>query len=282
MKEKQLSHKNCTVKQYDTDYINQFGSTPMYSIFLLQGSGKVSVDFVEYIFEGKIALFTTPYQIVHFNTKDSLKIRGLQFHGDFYCIEYHKEEVACNGLLFNNIYQQPYINLETENYSEMDYILGKMIVELENTTTYSTAVLRAYLQLILALCSKIKSTDNVIYQEKNIHHPLMKMKTLLESNFHKERQPSFYASQMGISPNNFSKLCRQHFLKTPSVLIQERVILESKKLIHLSYKSMKQIAAELNFDDENYFSRYFKKHTGVTPTAFRQNVGISIVADLSS
>ncbi|MES2425361.1 MAG: helix-turn-helix domain-containing protein [Bacteroidota bacterium] len=86
---------------------------------------------------------------------------------------------------------------------------------------------------------------------------------------------------MGISPNNFSKKCKQHFLRTPSALIQERVILECKKLIHLSYKSMKEIATELNFDDVNYFSRYFKKHTGITPTAFRENVGISIAADLS-
>lgn len=253
----------------------------MYNIFLLQGSGKVSVDLVEYIFEGTITLFTTPYQIIYFNTEQPLKTTRLQFHGDFYCIEYHKKEVACNGLLFNNIYQQPYINLEAGDYIEMDYILGKLIIEMENTSSYSRAVIKAYLQLILALCSKIKSKDIVIYEEKNTHHPLIKFKALLENNFHKERQPSFYADQMGISPNNFSKICKQHFLKTPSTLIHERVILESKKLIHLSYKSIKEIAAELNFDDENYFSRYFKKHTGITPTAFRDNVGISIVADLS-
>jgi AraC-like DNA-binding protein len=163
----------------------------------------------------------------------------------------------------------------------MEYILGKMIVEMKNNSSFSTAVVKAYLQLILALCSKIKSKDTAIYQEENTYHPLMKFKALLENNFHKERQPSFYAAQMSISPNNFSKICKQHFLKTPSTLIHERVILESKKLIHLSHKSMKEIAAELNFDDENYFSRYFKKHAGITPTAFRENVGISIVADLS-
>jgi AraC family transcriptional activator of pobA len=281
MKEKQTNQKEFRVEKCNTDYINQYGGSPMYNIFLLQGSGKVSVDLVEYIFEGTITLFTTPYQIIYFNTEQPLKITRLQFHGDFYCIEYHKKEVACNGLLFNNIYQQPYINLETADYIEMDYILGKLIIEMENTSTYSRAVIKAYLQLILALCSKIKSKDIVIYEEKNIHHPLIKFKALLENNFHKERQPSYYAGQMGISPNNFSKICKQHFLKTPSTLIHERVILESKKLIHLSYKSIKEIAAELNFDDENYFSRYFKKHTGITPTAFRDNVGISIVAELS-
>jgi AraC family transcriptional activator of pobA len=281
MKEKQTNQKDCTVQKCNTDYINQCGGSPMYNIFLLEGSGKVSVDLVDYIFEGKIALFTTPYQIIYFNTDQPLKTRRLQFHGDFYCIEYHKKEVACNGLLFNNIYQQPYINLETGDYIEMDYILGKLIIEMGNTYSYSKAVVKAYLQLILALCNKIKSKDTVIYEAKNTYHPLMKFKALLENNFHKERQPSFYAAQMGISPNNFSKICKQHFLKTPSRLIHDRVILESKKLIHLSYKNIKEIAAELNFDDENYFSRYFKKHTGITPTAFRENVGISIVADLS-
>lgn len=135
------------------------------------------------------------------------------------------------------IYTNSHIYLQTENYIEIDSILGKLSVELENTILYSTAVVRAYLQLILALCSKIKSEDNVIYEEKNIDHPLMKFKSLLESNFHKERQPSFYAAQMGISPNSFSKICKQYFLKTASALIQERVILESKKLIHFSYKS---------------------------------------------
>jgi AraC family transcriptional activator of pobA len=189
--------------------------------------------------------------------------------------------VACTGLLFNNIYQQPYINFETADYIEMDYILRKLIIEMENTISYSRAVIKAYLQLIPALCSKIKSKDIVIYEEKNTHHPLIKFKALLENNFHKQRQPSFYADQMGISPNNFSEICKQHFLKTPSTLIHERVILESKKLIHLSYKSIKEIAAELNFDDQNYFSCYFKKYTGITPTAFRDNVGISIVAYLS-
>lgn len=281
MKDKENNQKGCSVHKCTTDDINCIGSSPLYTIFLFEGSGKVSVDLVEYSFNGKIVLFSTPYQMVYFNVESPIKVRKLQFHGDFYCIEYHKKEVACNGLLFNNIYQQTFINLKEEDFAEIDFIFRKMIIELQDSNTYAAAVVKAYLQLILALCSKIKSKDNSIEAEKNAHHPLINFKELLENNFHKERQPSFYAAKMGISPNNFSKICKQYFLKTPSTLIHERVILESKKLIHLTYKSMKEIAAELNFDDENYFSRYFKKHTGITPTAFRENVGISIAADLS-
>lgn len=281
MKEKQTNQNGCKVQICNTDYINQSEGSLLYNIFLLEGNGKVRVDLVEYAFDGSIILFATPYQIINFNTEQPLKTKRLQFHGDFYCIEYHKKEVACNGLLFNNIYQQPYINLETSDYIEIDTILEKLIIEIQNSSNCSTAVVKAYLQLILALCSKIKSNDTIIKEEKNSYHPLMNFKILLENNFRNERQPSFYAAQMGISPNSFSKICKQQFFKTPSTLIHERVILESKKLIHLTYKSIKEIAAELHFDDENYFSRYFKKHTGITPTAFRENVGISIVADLS-
>ena len=68
------------------------------------------------------------------------------------------------------------------------------------------------------------------------------------------------------------------FGKTPSKIIQERLVLEAKKLLHLSYKSIKEIASELNFEDEFYFSRYFKKEVGLSPKKFRDEVGISVVA----
>lgn len=281
MKEKQRKYQHCIVQETDTSRINANGSLPMYSILVFQGKGSVNVDLATYPFEGSLVLFTTPYQLVHFHTDIPLKIRSLQFHGDFYCIEYHKKEVACNGLLFNNIYQTPYVKPDATGFRELNYILDKLTSELEENDTYSQAIVRAYLQLILALCSKIKSASMDIEHTQNIHHPLIQFPELLEKHFYEERQPAFYAAKMGILPNTFSKICKQHFLKTPSELIRERVILEAKKRIHLSHKNMKQIAAELHFDDEHYFSRYFKKHTGVTPTAFREHVGISIVADLS-
>ena len=56
------------------------------------------------------------------------------------------------------------------------------------------------------------------------------------------------------------------------------MLLEAKKKLHLTYKSIKEIANELGFEDEFYFSRYFKKLTNVSPKTFRENVGISIVA----
>lgn len=280
MKQKN-SYEECSIQENNIEAVNHRPADQFYRISLFNGTGIVKVDSIDYAFYGHIALFTTPYQTTYFNTEVSLNIRDLLFHGDFYCIEYHKKEVACNGLLFNNIYDQPFIVLNDEEYNEMHELFNKLTAELGFKDNYSQAVVRAYLQLMLALSSKVKKGDSTFQEEETLNHPIGKFKTLLEQNFKRERAPSFYADQLGIAPNTFSKQCKDYFLKSPSQLIHERVILEAKKQIHLTYKSMKLIAAELNFDDENYFSRYFKKHTGITPTTFREDVGISIVADLS-
>lgn len=279
--ENQGLFKNCSIEEISVGYSGLQLSDPFYHIFLFKGRGSLNVDFTDYEFSGNIVLFTSPYQTIIFKILNEIPVRSLLFHGDFYCIEYHKKEVACNGLLFNNIYDQPFIVLNDEEFSEMHRLFDKLASELDFKDSYSQAVVRAYLQLMLALSSKVKKAGSSYSKEEVLNHPIGKFKTLLEEHFKRERSPSFYAKKLGIAPNTFSKQCAAYFLKSPSQLIHERVILEAKKQIHLTYKSMKEIAAELNFDDENYFSRYFKKHTSITPTTFREDVGISIVADLS-
>lgn len=280
MKSKQSKQETCSIRECDTSEINESGSLPVYRILLLNGQGVVKIDLTAYDFNGKVAIFTTPYQTIQFKVKKAIKVRSLGFHGDFYCIEDHKKEVACNGVLFNNIYHKPFIHLEENVNTELNDLFSKLN-ETDQPDVHSMAIVRAYLQLILAICNKIKSGLMTNLAPTLIYHPVMEFIGLLEENFHEHRQPAYYAHQIGLAPNTFSKKCKALLLKSPSTLIHDRTILEAKKLIHLSYKSMKEIAAILNFDDENYFSRYFKKHTGVSPSTFREKVGISIVADLS-
>ena len=91
---------------------------------------------------------------------------------------------------------------------------------------------------------------------------LKTFQNLVEEYFLKEKSHAFYADLLYISPNNLSKKIKAEFSKTPSQIIQGRVILEAKKQIHLTRKSIKEIATELNFEDEFYFSKYFKKTYG--------------------
>ncbi|MEY8759482.1 hypothetical protein [Chryseobacterium tongliaoense] len=87
-------------------------------LYIPYGSGIYHADFGTFNYSGPVILFSTPLQVIYLEQVKSTPLTVLQFHGDFYCIEYHRSEVACNGLLFNNIYIQPCITL-TENEVHM-------------------------------------------------------------------------------------------------------------------------------------------------------------------
>ncbi|WP_407509734.1 AraC family transcriptional regulator [Elizabethkingia anophelis] len=253
-----------------------------YQVFLIQSPTKVVVDFTTYEITTPALLFLSPYQHITWVGKSSEIITQILFHGDFYCIEYHKQEVACNGLLFNNIYLLPYVGLTPESFQEIEGIILKIEKELNNHSDFSEALIKAYLQVILALSSKVKKSyieDNTAMVLPVENYEGSEFQKLLEENFSQEKSVNFYAEKLCLNTDTFSKKIKKQLGKTPSVFIQERIVLESKKLLHLTRLSIKEIAVQLNFQDEHYFSRYFKKNVGVSPSEFRTKTGISIVAE---
>ncbi|MCE1155858.1 MAG: helix-turn-helix domain-containing protein [Bacteroidales bacterium] len=255
-----------------------------YSLLLFKGDNRFLVDGVPYRSQSHTILFLAPYQSfrrLSGESGESGEIRLMQFHGDFYCIEYHKKEVACNGLLFNNIYLSPHIEVAEGLWNEVMSILEK-INEHNRPDTYFEAIVKSYLQLILALSSKAKVEEIGKSEHANPNvGEMSRFVELIEKHFINERNVSFYAAAFSLTTDSFSKKVKKEFAKTPSQLIQERVTLEAKKLLHLTYKSVKEIAAALNFEDEFYFSRYFKKNVGLSPARYREKTGISIVAKKS-
>ncbi len=254
-----------------------------YTVLLFpEGTGVYHADFGAFPFEGPVLLFATPTQVIHIQQEVPTPFVMIRFHGDFYCIEYHRSEVACNGLLFNNIYIEPSVILTTEETDSFRQIILQLEGELSRPAP-AEIVLRAYLQLFLAKCSAVKTNtpaNTTSGQPKD--DAMEQFRTLLETHYLTLHKPSDYAELMAMAPNTFTKRCTRYFHKTPSQLIQERLILEAKKQLHLTRKSIKEIAHALKFEDEYYFSRVFKKFTNTSPQTFRDSVGISVVADLSS
>lgn len=245
-----------------------------YTIMMVEGEGSFVVDLVTYSFSGKIAIFLNPFQGILFTKGIYRDLKIFCFKAEFYCIEYHRQDVACNGLLFNNIYQQPYIGLTDKLYMELQAIFERMKEENNDCDPYSASVLKTYLQLILALCSKEKKRLIGTVVPKNLTDEVLNFQDLVEEFYRKEHSISFYADKFGLTTDAFNRKIKNEIGKTPKQILQDRIILEAKKLLQLTQKSVKEISWELAFDDEFYFSRYFKKNVGVSPLKYRESTKI--------
>lgn len=250
-------------------------------LYITDGKGVFHSDFGTFPFEGPVLLFATPLQTIRLEGKFDTAFEALRFHGDFYCIEYHRKEVACNGLLFNNVYLEPSVFLTAQEAQAFGRILEDIRHEFAEREP-AEMILRAYLQLFLAKASHAKTKQLSANQnESTTDEQMERFRELLDEHYLDLHRPQDYARLLAMSPNNFTKRCTRYFKKPPSALIQERLILEAKRQLHLTRKSIKEIAWALKFEDEFYFSRVFKKFTKVSPQNFRDRTGISIVADLS-
>lgn len=98
----------------------------------------------------------------------------------------------------------------------------------------------------------------------------------IEAHFQREHQPGFYASILNITPKALGRITKQHFNKTLTDLIAERIVIEAKRELYLTSKPVKEIANDLGFSDEFHFSRYFKNHTDVSPQSYRDTVGVGV------
>jgi AraC family transcriptional regulator, transcriptional activator of pobA len=270
------------LKKTDTDLLRSPVQFAEYTIlFIPEGEGVYHADFGTFHYTAPVILFSTPLQVIYIEQSQPTPVTMLQFHGDFYCIEYHSNEVACNGLLFNNVYRQPCVVLADRDTRVFANLLNDIDEELKQDWP-AEIVLRSYLQLFLAKSSSIKIKLIEQHKEpKEKDEQMEQFRQLLEQHYLTLHKPNDYAQLLAMSPNNFSKRCSRYFKKTPSQLIQERIVLEAKKQLHLTRLSIKEIAYALKFEDEFYFSRFFKKVTKVSPQTFRNKTGISIVADLS-
>lgn len=256
-------------------------NNPFYQILVFNGYGKFEINLTHYECSGNTILFLTPYQQFKWLDTNETELKLVQFHGDYYCIEYHRNMISCNGFLFNNIYEKPFFNITKSYYDEIVDTIYKMKKELKNEieSPFTNSIVKSYLQLILSISSKEKAKYLTDLKPNEVpNKDLVYFQDLVEKYYKTERSIAFYASAFSLSTNAFSKKVKKQFSKSPSHLIHERVILEAKKLLHLTYKSIKEISQELNFKDEFYFSRYFKKNVGVSPSSYRKNVGISIAA----
>ena len=239
--------------------------------FFRSGKGTHEIDFNHYPVEGNSVHFVSPGQIHHLDLKNT-KGQVLCFTEDFASLKSKGSFVE--DFPFYDPISPPSLKLSKVLGEEIAGLIDSANRDLDKLRESNHELLHAYLNIIL-----LKIRTFFLDKQKNNPQPaqgreqkVILFKKLVNELYSTHSAVSDYAQQLSLSPNYLNALCKKHEGKTATQLIQDRLLLESKRLLYATDMNVKEISFYLKFEDVSYFNRFFKKQTGLTPVQYRRQV----------
>jgi AraC-like DNA-binding protein len=234
-------------------------------------SQAVLIDGVQYEFPNNTILCLMVNQTFQFANPEC--IVAWQFNRPFYCIVDHDKEVSCVGFLFYGSREMMFIKLNDVLQYKIDLLLKVFLDEFETVDNIQQDMLQMLLKRLIIIITRL-AKEQFLNEEALPESKLSIVRQynlLVEKNYKVEHRVKFYADQLNRSPKTLANLFALYNDKSPLAIIQERVLLEAKRLLIYTDKSSKEIAYDLGFADAAHFSVFFKKLTSFAPSDFRNN-----------
>lgn len=226
----------------------------------VEGDPTYFLDFDEYTLQENQIVLIFPGQI---DKLDVAGKRGFLFaiHSD---ILFHINQ-RLNSDYLNGYFSNSFISLDPAAKRILSELNALMLEEYhaENRLPLMESYLAALLFHVSSLFEKS------VGLKANTDSFVAELMRLIDFNFVQERETDFYANRLNTSNKRVNELCKKGTGRTVKQHLQERLILEIKKEIRMGKKSLKEIAFDLGFNEAAYFTRFFKQHTSMTPTQFR-------------
>jgi len=229
----------------------------------------VTIDGIQYSFPSQTILPLMVNQTFSFEKPG--QVIAWQYNRNFYCIVDHDKEVSCVGFLFYGSAETMFITIDEQQQKKFNLLLQIFIDEFEDKDAIQRDMLQIMLKRLIIIVTRLGKKqylkEPALTEDKL--DVLRKFNLMVENNYRKAHTVQFYADQLYKSPKTLANYFALYNHKSPLTVIQDRIILEAKRLLMYTDKSAKEIAYDLGYDDASYFSNFFKKQTGYAPSDFR-------------
>lgn len=241
-------------------------------LYVKKGKGFHHIDFQENEISSPQIFFLSPTQ-VHDLRFENAEIEGFLINFDeyFYNTFLTKINFIDDFTFFNRNGKVSCFDTK-KSQKEIDEIFLKIGKTFTKKPLNYLEFLRVYLLELFLLVEGFQEQSEQEKQYSNQQHIISNFEKLLEKHFHEAHHPKYYAERLAITANYLNLVCKNYLGKTAGELIRERVILEAKRLLINSQLSVSEISYLLHFDDNSYFTKFFKQNTGLTPFQFRNSV----------
>ncbi len=237
-------------------------------LVLSKAKGRHEIDFVQHTITNNSVFIMRPGQVHQLHLKAGSEGYLISFDAD-----YIHPDAATHQLLLvasrNNYYR-----LSVAQIKKLLSLTASMAVELIDQHPNHQEVIKANLTIFFVELLRVqgKQNRNVTPNPNSYSQQrLDELLELVEKNLVEKKEVASYAELLNLSSFQLNSITKKALGKTCSEVINELIILEAKRYLLATSNQINQIAYHLGYEDASYFIRFFRKHTGYSPEAFRHN-----------
>ncbi|MFT4667653.1 MAG: AraC family transcriptional activator of pobA [Ulvibacter sp.] len=244
-----------------------------FTVLLIEkAKGSHTIDYNKFPFKNLEVHFVSPGQVHQVALTQKPKGSVITFSKNFLVQNNIPVSFISNISLFQTFGNTPPLKIDTKTFERLKGIISEMESCLFVDLNYTTRAVGALLQLFLIYCNNSSKMNISQINEDNAGICIFRdFKTLIEDKFKEWHKVKYYATEIHISPKHLSQMVKNITGKVAKEHIQDRLILEAKRLLLHTELTIKEIAYQIGFEEPLHFSSFFKKKTGISPSLFRNS-----------
>jgi AraC-like DNA-binding protein len=252
------------------------GHTFYHLVLFTEGAGFHTIDFRRYPVLAGQMYFMVPGQV-----------HSWDFEGEVDGFVVNFPETLFSGFLADHRYLEkfsflsvnaldPILQLNDSERHEAARLLEQLVEECARPQAFNEDMVRIRLLSLFILVARAAGLSPAA---PDTTHPrllvLHNFRMLVNQHYDQYKLPREYAAMLYVTPNHLNALCQDLLGKSAGELIRERILLEAKRMLVNAGTSIADIGYRLGFRDNSYFTKFFKKYTGITPETFRRDLPVS-------
>ena len=245
-------------------------------VFFTEGTGKHTIDFNHFQVHPYQIYFMVPGQVHSWNFEGKVDGYVINFSNGFFKSFLLRPDYIDSFSFLTGDTQRSVINLPDQIRDSIIALFENLVSQSRSSFSQGADMVRLLLLQIFIHIEQGYFSDDKSNSLSQNNVLLRNFRKLIELNFLELKLPGEYAALLYISPNHLNALCKEHLGMQAGELVRERIVLEAKRLLVNMDVSVSEIAYKLNFSDNSYFAKFFKKEVGMTPDAFRKKITAKI------
>ncbi|MFH6968818.1 AraC family transcriptional regulator [Flavobacterium sp. FlaQc-28] len=241
-------------------------------IFFSKGNGFLELDNQKINVENNTVIFISPFQNRKWHLdKSKIECHFLFFKDDFLSNFFSDKLFSFKLQYFYNKTKPLFIKISNTHLLKFQVMFQDILLELKDFKSDSEHIIRSLLYFTLIKLNRFYSEIHLLSSETENNTTSFMFKQLLQSEIRNNRTIDFYSQKLGVSRITLNKCVKKQFGMTCSEMIDEFIMFEIKSMLAYSTLNISEIANLFNFSESNHLTRFFKRHSNITPKEYRNN-----------